>query len=88
MELSFANGVQEYTVHGVKGDKTAFAVLTHCVLCCLSADFAGYCTLWRTYPGKRRVVQVMRSNALICAHLGAPSFRKARVRARPSWWRR
>ena len=32
--------------------------------------------------GKRRVDQIMCSNALICAHSGAPSFRKAHVRAR------
>ena len=39
MELSFANGVQEYTVHGVKGDarlSTAF-LKSRCVTASLAA---------------------------------------------------
>lgn len=61
-----------------------FSISACAILCYSSADSTGYCTLWRAYMGKRRVDQIMRSSTLICAHSGAPSFRKARVRAQRS----
>ena len=67
-----------------KGQVKQLSLYSHTVFFA-SADSTGYCTLWRAYMGKRRVDQIMRSNAFICAHSGAPSFRKAHVRARRSW---